>query len=786
MKAIFKILFLSLCIIANTHLAFAQTASILPPGYTQYLDNNGKPLTSGKVYNYIPSTTTNKTTWQDGNQSVANSNPVVLDAGGRAKIFGDGSYRQRVFDRNNNLIWDANTSSTGSGGSTPVTATGDGDLVGTIKPWAGLTAPNQYMFTYGQEVSRVTYAALYTAVTSTQAVFCNSGSPILNGLSDTTSFWIGMSVEITCVAPGFTTIVDKTSTSVTLAINANVTTNTSAIFYPWGRGNGSTTFTLPDFRGLNLSGNNNMGGSSGPYSTVAWFGATNPNSIGAKGGGESYRLTTGNQPDITSVNAAQSITVSTGNHIPTANSNWAGTTVTSAGAVNIAFTGGSIGSTQSLGPTANSISTTYTNPGGGAGVATVAAGGSGYTTGTQLLTLTGGTCAVAPQYNVTVVAGAITAPVLFREGICTTRPSNPVSTSGGGGTLGTLNVNWSPASFSTVAPTKTVNYIIKVTPDTNAATASGVTSLGLMTGDIACGTGLLCTGNNISATSLPLTIGTTAIASGTTKGLLYNNAGFLGNLATANNGVLVTDGSGNPSISSTLPAGLTATTSFTSPQFNMSGSTSGSVALKAPAIAGSNTITFPAGTTDFTSTGGTSQFVRQNTLGGALTVVRPACADLSNGAVYCSAAQGQLPGDTTNAVATAGNIGEIFSSTIVAGSAVVLSTGTPANVATITLTAGTWDISAQPAFTGGATTQATGIRASISTSSATENTAAPNFWSSSYTAGFTPFATFNLASSISPIRVALSGSQQYWLVARCEFTVAACNAFGSLRATRIK
>jgi len=86
LSAIFKTFFLSLCIIANTHLAMAQTASILPPAKTQYLDNSGKPLTSGKVFNYIPSTTTLKTTWQDAAETIPNTNPVILDAGGRANI----------------------------------------------------------------------------------------------------------------------------------------------------------------------------------------------------------------------------------------------------------------------------------------------------------------------------------------------------------------------------------------------------------------------------------------------------------------------------------------------------------------------------------------------------------------------------------------------------------------------------------------------------------------------------------------------------------------------------
>lgn len=57
---------------------------------------------------------------------------------------------------------------------------------------------------------------------------------------------------------------------------------------------------------------------------------------------------------------------------------------------------------------------------------------------------------------------------------------------------------------SVVQPTIMFNYIIKVTPDANSATATGVLSLGGMTGAIACGTDLLCTGNTISLNGLPV------------------------------------------------------------------------------------------------------------------------------------------------------------------------------------------------------------------------------------------------------------------------------------------
>lgn len=515
-SAIFKTFFLSLCIVANTHFAFGQTASILPPGYTQYLDSNGKPLSAGKVYNYVPNTTTLKTTWQDAAETIPNANPVILDAGGRAKILGDGSYRQIVKDRNNVTIWDAVTSSTGSGSSAP-TATGDGDLVGTIKPWAGMTAPNQYAFTYGQEVSRTTYATLYTAITSSQSVFCNSGSPTLNGLSDTTNFWIGMSVEASCVAAGFSTIISKTSSTVTLAANANVTTNVTAIFYPWGRGNGTTTFNLPDLRGVVPAGNNNMGGVASLNLTTTYFGATNPNSIGALGGTQSKALIAVEIPghnhpvflnDPGHSHTTDAKTLPGGAVIQTGAGIASGSAV-----VNANTTGITIRDATGTASTANQTSPT----GGGVAVsATIGVAGSGYTPGSQIITVAGGTCTTQPQFTITVSGGGVFSgtPALLTAGSCTVAPTNPAATTGGGGTGGTLNITYSAQPFSLIPPTRTTNYIIKITPDANSATASGVTSLGGMTGSIACGSGLTCTGNTISSSLTAGLDGYTVVSTG--------------------------------------------------------------------------------------------------------------------------------------------------------------------------------------------------------------------------------------------------------------------------------
>lgn len=75
--------------------------------------------------------------------------------------------------------------------------------------------------------------------------------------------------------------------------------------------------------------------------------------------------------------------------------------------------------------------------------------------------------------------------------------------------------------------------------------------------------------------------------------------------------------------------------SFNSGDLVLKGATSGTITVNAASVAGSNTITLPAGTTDFSATGGTSQFVKQASAGAALTVVRPVCGDLSDSGSAC-------------------------------------------------------------------------------------------------------------------------------------------------------
>lgn len=87
-------------------LGHKMTAALLPNAKAQFIDSTGKPLAGGKVYFYVPNTSTLKDTYQDAAQTILNTNPIILDANGQAIIWGVGTYRQVVYDQFNNLIWD--------------------------------------------------------------------------------------------------------------------------------------------------------------------------------------------------------------------------------------------------------------------------------------------------------------------------------------------------------------------------------------------------------------------------------------------------------------------------------------------------------------------------------------------------------------------------------------------------------------------------------------------------------------------------------------------------------
>lgn len=88
----------------------------------------------------------------------------------------------------------------------------------------------------------------------------------------------------------------------------------------------------------------------------------------------------------------------------------------------------------------------------------------------------------------------------------------------------------------------------------------------------------------------------------------------------------------------------------------LAGTTSGCTKIK-PAAVASGSIIFPAGTTDFSATGGASQFVKQASAGAPFTVVQPAITDLSGLGTGVATALGVNVGTAGSFVVNGGALG---------------------------------------------------------------------------------------------------------------------------------
>lgn len=87
----------------------ANLVTPMPMIRARFFDDNGRPLSGGKIYTYEPNTTTPKTTYKDLAATTPNTNPILLDVAGEADIYFDGQYRviveswrgEQMYDRDN-------------------------------------------------------------------------------------------------------------------------------------------------------------------------------------------------------------------------------------------------------------------------------------------------------------------------------------------------------------------------------------------------------------------------------------------------------------------------------------------------------------------------------------------------------------------------------------------------------------------------------------------------------------------------------------------------------------
>lgn len=80
-------------------------AVVLPSGKFSSETLTGAPLVGGKVYAYVPSTSTPKDTYTTSLENVQNPHPVILDARGEATIYWSGSYDVILKDANDATVW---------------------------------------------------------------------------------------------------------------------------------------------------------------------------------------------------------------------------------------------------------------------------------------------------------------------------------------------------------------------------------------------------------------------------------------------------------------------------------------------------------------------------------------------------------------------------------------------------------------------------------------------------------------------------------------------------------
>jgi hypothetical protein len=136
-----------------------------------------------------------------------------------------------------------------------------------------------------------------------------------------------------------------------------------------------------------------------------------------------------------------------------------------------------------------------------------------------------------------------------------------------------------------------------------------------------------------------------------------------------------------------------------------------------------------------------------------------------------------IKGTTAADNANAGSVGEFVSST----NTVLLTTGVPANVTSVSLTAGDWDVSAAGAYTLTPITTLTSLTLGLSTASATFGS----------TGSFVQINASlpqgqSQAQATPVVRINVAGTTTVFLVSQAVFGGSTMNVQGLLRARRIR
>jgi hypothetical protein len=162
----------------------------------QFFDNNGVPLAGGLLYTYQAGTSSNLTTYTSSSGSVANPNPIVLDAGGRVPneiwLIGGDSYKFVLESAVSVVIgtWDnipgANSIAypipVANGGTGTTTLTANAVMLGNgVNPPQFVTAGVSGNILQDNGTTWVSVTPSYLTTTAAAATYAPLASPTLTG-----------------------------------------------------------------------------------------------------------------------------------------------------------------------------------------------------------------------------------------------------------------------------------------------------------------------------------------------------------------------------------------------------------------------------------------------------------------------------------------------------------------------------------------------------------------------------------------------------------------------------
>lgn len=192
----------------------------------------------------------------------------------------------------------------------------------------------------------------------------------------------------------------------------------------------------------------------------------------------------------------------------------------------------------------------------------------------------------------------------------------------------------------------------------------------------------------------------------------------------------------------------------------------------------------------FATSGSNSNITSLSGLTTPLSIAQGGTASATGNPTFVSVAfsptTGGIVGTATNDSAGAGTVGQFINSVILTGSAVALTTNTAANITSISLSAGDWDVWGTLWLAPAAGTITTTIAVAVSQTTGTMPTTPAIGTSIQMIRGLSTAATEVCILEAPTTRISIGGTTTIYLVAYVTFTTSTMGGYGSLCARRVR